>query len=38
MSASNQPIIEIRDLYHAYKRQQALRGVSFTVDQGSPPS
>jgi ABC-2 type transport system ATP-binding protein len=35
MIESNQPTIEIRDLYHAYKRQQALRGVSFTVDQGS---
>jgi ABC-2 type transport system ATP-binding protein len=35
MSESNQPIIEIRDLSHAYKRQQALRGVSFTVDSGS---
>ena len=35
MSEPNQPIIEIRDLHHAYKRQQALRGVSFTVDQGS---
>ncbi len=35
MSESNQPIIEIRELHHAYKRQQAVRGVSFTVDQGS---
>jgi len=35
MSESNQPTIEIRDLHHDYKRQQALRGVSFTVEQGS---
>jgi ABC-2 type transport system ATP-binding protein len=35
MSEPNQPIIEIRDLYHSYKRQQAVRGVSFAVDQGS---
>ena len=35
MSESNQPTIEIRDLHHAYKRQQALRGVSFAVEQGS---
>jgi ABC-2 type transport system ATP-binding protein len=35
MSELNQPTIEIRDLHHAYKRQQALRGVSFTVEQGS---
>src|SRR5882724_180805 len=35
MSESNQPIIEIRDLQHAYKRQQALRSISFSVDSGS---
>jgi ABC-2 type transport system ATP-binding protein len=35
MSESNQPTIEIRDLHHDYKRQQALRGVSFAVEQGS---
>ena len=35
MSESNQPTIEIRGLHHAYKRQQALRGVSFSVEQGS---
>jgi ABC-2 type transport system ATP-binding protein len=35
MSELNQPVIEIRDLHHAYKRQQAIRGISFTVDQGS---
>jgi len=35
MSESNQPIIEIRDLQHAYKRQQALRSISFSVDPGS---
>jgi ABC-2 type transport system ATP-binding protein len=35
MSESNQPVIEIRDLHHAYKRQQAVRGISFSVDQGS---
>jgi ABC-2 type transport system ATP-binding protein len=35
MSEPNQPIIEIRDLSHAYKRQQALQGVSFSVDPGS---
>jgi ABC-2 type transport system ATP-binding protein len=35
MSESNQPTIEIRNLHHDYKRQQALRGVSFAVEQGS---
>jgi len=35
MSDSNQPTIEIQDLHHAYKRQQALRGVSFAVQPGS---
>ena len=35
MSESNLPTIEIRDLHHAYKRQQALRGVSFAVEPGS---
>ena len=35
MSESNVPTIVIRDLYHSYKNQQALRGVSFTVEQGS---
>ncbi len=35
MSESNQPIIEIRGLHHAYKRQQALCGVSFTVEPGA---
>jgi ABC-2 type transport system ATP-binding protein len=35
MSEPNQPIIEIRDLQHAYKRQQALRSVSFVVNPGS---
>jgi ABC-2 type transport system ATP-binding protein len=35
MSESNQPIIEIRELQHAYKRQQALRSISFSVDPGS---
>jgi len=35
MSESNQPTIEIRDLHHAYKRQQALLGVSFALDNGS---
>ena len=35
MSELKQPIIQIQDLYHAYKRQQALSGVSFTVDYGS---
>jgi ABC-2 type transport system ATP-binding protein len=35
MSESNQPTIEIRDLHHAYKRQQALCGISFTVEPGS---
>lgn len=35
MSESNQPTIEICDLHHAYKRQQALRGVSFSVAPGS---
>lgn len=35
MTESNQPTIEIRDLYHAYKRQQALGGVSFRVEQGA---
>src|SRR5215469_7048601 len=31
----SEPIIEIRELYHTYKRQQALGGVSFTVGAGS---
>jgi ABC-2 type transport system ATP-binding protein len=35
MSDSNQPAIEISDLRHAYKRQQALLGVNFTVQRGS---
>ncbi|HWD91791.1 MAG TPA: ABC transporter ATP-binding protein [Verrucomicrobiae bacterium] len=35
MSESNQPIIEIRDLSHTYKRHQALQGVSFSVGSGS---
>ena len=35
MSEVNQPVIEIRDLYHTYKRQQALGGVSFAVEAGS---
>lgn len=35
MSEANQPVIEIHDLYHTYKRQQALGGVSFAVDGGS---
>ncbi len=33
--SDNQPTIEIRDLHHAYKRQQAVRGISFTVDRGA---
>ena len=32
---SHPPTIEIRDLHHSYKGQQALRGVSFTVETGS---
>lgn len=35
MSDPTPPVIDIRELHHAYKRQQALRGVSFAVDQGS---
>jgi ABC-2 type transport system ATP-binding protein len=35
MSESNQPIIEIIELQHTYKRQRALKDVSFTVDAGS---
>jgi len=35
MSESNQPTIDIRGLHHSYKRQQALRDVSFSVEQGS---
>ncbi len=35
MTESNQPTIEIRGLHHAYKRQQALRDVSFAVERGS---
>lgn len=35
VSPASQPVIEIRDLYHTYKRQKALGGVSFTVDPGS---
>jgi ABC-2 type transport system ATP-binding protein len=31
----NTPTIEIRDLHHSYKQQQAVRGVSFTVAPGS---
>jgi len=33
--SESQPTIEIRDLHHAYKRQQAVRGASFVVEQGS---
>ena len=33
--SDNRPTIEIRDLHHSYKRQQAVRGVSFDVEQGS---
>ena len=29
------PLIEITDLRHSYKRQQALHGVTFAVDSGS---
>lgn len=35
MSTSSFPTIEIRDLHHTYKRQQAVRGISFVVEQGS---
>jgi ABC-2 type transport system ATP-binding protein len=35
MSESTTPAIEICDLHHAYKRQQALCGVGFTVNQGA---
>jgi len=35
MSDTNVPVIEIRELYHTYKRQQALSGISFNVDAGS---
>ncbi len=35
MSESNVPVIEIRDLFHTYKRQIALGGVSFSVGAGS---
>src|SRR5215831_8334357 len=35
MSEPKQPIIQIHDLHHAYKQQQALNGVSFNVDAGS---
>ena len=35
VSPANPPVIEIRDLYHTYKRQQALGGISFKVDGGS---
>jgi ABC-2 type transport system ATP-binding protein len=31
----SESIIEIHDLHHTYKRQQAVRGVSFTVGAGS---
>jgi ABC-2 type transport system ATP-binding protein len=31
----NHPTIEIRGLHHSYKRQQALRGISFAVEPGS---
>ena len=33
--SESQPIIAIYDLHHSYKRQQALRGVSFEVEPGS---
>ncbi len=33
--SANLPTIEISELYHAYKRQQAVRGVSFTVENGA---
>lgn len=32
---TNQPTIEICNLHHAYKNQQAVRGVSFRVEQGA---
>jgi ABC-2 type transport system ATP-binding protein len=35
MSEAHVPTIEIRDLYHSYKGQQAVRGISFTVEHGS---
>jgi len=35
MTESSQPTIEIRHLFYAYKRQPALRDVSFTVEPGS---
>jgi ABC-2 type transport system ATP-binding protein len=35
MSELAAPAIEICDLHHAYKRQQALRGVGFVVEQGA---
>lgn len=35
MNASNSTVIEIVDLHHTYKSQQALRGVNFRVDPGS---
>jgi ABC-2 type transport system ATP-binding protein len=35
MSEPIQPTIEIRGLHHAYKNQQALRGVSFAVEPSS---
>lgn len=38
MSEPNQPTIEIRGLHHAYpamRDQQALRGISFSVEPGS---
>jgi ABC-2 type transport system ATP-binding protein len=35
MSKLIPPTIEIRDLHHAYKGQQALRGVSFAVESST---
>ena len=32
---SDQPVIEISDLQHAYKRHQALRSITFSVSAGS---
>lgn len=35
MNATPEAIVEIEDLHHAYKRQQALAGVTFKVHRGS---
>ena len=35
MNGTSESVVEIDNLQHAYKRQQALRGVTFKVERGS---